>query len=114
MRGKITIARAQQIFNRWIRFRDQNKGCISCGAEVTEAGHYYSAGHHSALRFNEHNVHGQCTRCNRYLHGNAIEYRKGLVKRIGDKNILLLDAGCRNIKKWNQIELKWIIQNYKL
>lgn len=115
MRGKITIARAQKVFNAWIRQRDQDKGCISCNAKITEAGHYLSAGHHSALRFNETNTNGQCYRCNRLLHSNAIYYRQGLINRYGEQKVLLLESSARHaVKKWSKIELQWIIENYKL
>ena len=105
---------AQIIFNRFIRERDKGKGCISCGAEVTEAGHYYSQGHHSALRFNEVNCNGQCSRCNRWLHGNLIHYRNGLLSRYTKQEIDLLDAvGTRGkIKKWTRGELEIIIKQY--
>lgn len=115
MRGKITIARAQKVFNLFIRNRDQDKGCISCGDEVTQAGHYFNAGHYTALRFNEMNVHGQCTRCNCFLHGNLIAYRQGLINRYKEKNVLLLESAARHsVKKWSKTELQWIIENYKL
>ena len=106
-------AKAQMIFNRWIRNRDKDKGCISCGAEVTEAGHYMSAGHYTALRFNEANTNGQCTRCNCFLHGNLIHYRQGLIKKIGEQRVLMLENHTR-IKKWSRYELELIIQTYKL
>ena len=89
-----------------------DKGCISCGAGVQESGHYYSQGHYSALRFSWLNTNGQCTRCNRWLHGNLIQYRKGLEKRIGlDKlNNLDLHADLRKSKKWTRLELEAIVQ----
>jgi len=110
------LAKAQIVFNRWIRFRDKDKGCISCGSQITEAGHYYSQGHHSALRFNEVNVNSQCTRCNKWMHGNLINYRHGLVKRYSQTEIDLLDSvGTRNAaKKWSRVELEIIIEKYKL
>ena len=109
------IAKAQTVFNRFIRHRDHKEGCISCGAEVTEAGHYYSQGHHSALRFNEMNTNGQCVRCNRFLHGNLINYRKGLVKRYGEEKVLMLEnsADLRKSRKWSRFELEEIIKLYK-
>lgn len=107
------LAKAQAVFNKWIRERDKDKGCISCGAAVTEAGHYYSQGHHSALRFNEVNTNGQCTRCNRFLHGNLIHYREGIVKRWGQQKLDLLDSAARNrVKKWSRVELEAIIREY--
>lgn len=109
------LKKAQIVFNRWIRNRDKDKGCISCPAQVSEAGHYYSQGHHSALRFNEVNTNGQCTRCNRFLHGNLIAYRKGIIKRHGQQKLDLLDSAARNrVKKWSRVELEEIIKLYDL
>jgi hypothetical protein len=108
------LKKAQDTFNAYIRLRDKHKGCISCGAMVQEAGHYFSQGHHSALRYNETNTNGQCTRCNRWLHGNLINYRIGLVKKYGEQKVLLLEASARRaVKKWSRTELEAIIQHYK-
>lgn len=104
---------AQTIFNKWIRERDKDKGCISCGHEVTEAGHYLSQGHNSELRFNELNVNGQCTRCNCFMHGNLIHYRVGLIHKYGEQKVLLLESRARKVKKWSRTELEIIIQTYK-
>lgn len=108
-------AKAQKAFNTWIRNRDKDKGCISCGAQVTEAGHYFSQGHHSALRFNEVNTNGQCTRCNCFMHGNLISYRQGLIKRYGEDIVKKLEnaADLRKVKKWSRTELELIIMAYK-
>jgi len=107
------LKKAQEVFNRWIRERDKDKGCISCGSEVDHAGHYYSQGHHSGLRFNEINTNGQCLRCNNFLHGNLINYRKGLVKRYGEAKVMLLENNNVNkVKKWTRVELQAIIQEY--
>jgi hypothetical protein len=107
------LKKAQTVFNKWIRNRDKDKGCISCGTQITEAGHYYSQGHHSALRFNEMNTNGQCTRCNRWLHGNLIKYREGLLKRYGQQKLDLLDSAARNrVKKWDRTTLEQIIKKY--
>lgn len=107
--------KAQATFNKFIRERDCDKGCISCGAAITEAGHYFSAGHYTSLRFNEVNTNGQCVRCNRYLSGNLIAYRQGLIQRYGKEKVLLLEnsAGLRKVKKWSRLELEIIILEYK-
>ena len=109
------LKKTQDVFNRWIRSRDKDKGCISCGAVVTEAGHYHSAGHYSALRFSEINTNGQCTRCNCFLSGNLIHYRQGLVKRYGEEKVLMLENSARfvRIKKWSRFELETLISHYK-
>lgn len=108
------IKKAQDVFNAWIRKRDEGRGCISCGSAVTEAGHYLSAGHNSALRFNEVNTNGQCTRCNCFMHGNLIEYRKGLVKKYGEEKVFMLESISHRIKRWIRFELEAIIQEYRL
>jgi hypothetical protein len=81
---------AQTAFNAYIRFRDTTYGCISCGNNperklggTMDAGHYRSRGAAQHLAFHLHNCHAQCVRCNQYLSGNIVEYRKGLIDRIG-------------------------------
>lgn len=108
-------AKAQSVFNRWIRERDRDKGCISCGGPVDHAGHYFSQGHYSALAFNEMNVNGQCLRCNNFLHGNLIHYRRGLVQRYGEGKVELLEASAelRKVRKWDRTSLQAIIDEYR-
>jgi hypothetical protein len=80
------IKELQVIFNKFIRLRDQNKGCISCGTPLKgkyDAGHYYSAGGNPELRFNEDNVFGQCVYCNQHRHGALLDYAERLPNRIG-------------------------------
>lgn len=108
------LIKAQDEFNKFIRTRDGGRGCISCGARVTEAGHYYAAGHYTALRFNELNTNGQCTRCNCFLHGNLIHYRNGLLKKYGQQKLDLLDSmGRHKVYKWGRFELQTIFEMYK-
>lgn len=89
---------AQASINRYINLRDRNKNCVSCDCSLsvnpggtTDCGHYRSRGSASHLRFNLLNMHSQCSRCNRYLSGNIVEYRKELIKRIGVKRVELLE-----------------------
>ena len=68
----------QILVNKFIRLRDKDKGCISCGQSLNtkfDAGHFRSVGSCPELRFNEENIHGQCVYCNQHLHGNLIQYR---------------------------------------
>ena len=107
--------KAQEVFNKWIRERDKNLGCISCSGKIDHAGHYFSSGHYSLLTFDETNVNGQCLRCNNFLHGNLIHYRMGLVERYGDDKVYELEIKSRNnVKKWDRVELEDIILKYKL
>lgn len=80
------VKELQVIFNRFIRLRDKDEPCISCGKKLGtkyDAGHYRSAGGNPELRFEENNVHAQCVYCNQHLHGNLINYRLGLINRYG-------------------------------
>jgi gamma-glutamylcyclotransferase (GGCT)/AIG2-like uncharacterized protein YtfP len=101
------IRKCTLVFNRWIRNRDKDQPCISCGRYVTlQAGHFYSAGHYPGLRFDPDNVHGQCLRCNMYLSGNLIEYQNGLLGRIGEQRLAKLCFKADQYKKqsyrWNR------------
>lgn len=94
---------AQAAFNRYIRIRDEGKPCVSCGnplidksnyltGSAIDASHYRSRGAASHLKFNVFNVHSACTRCNRQLSGNAVEYRIRLIERIGLGRVERLEA----------------------
>jgi hypothetical protein len=94
------IADAQVAFNAFIRLRDQLAGyhCISSGLPLdwsgnnVDAGHYRSRGSAPHLRFNEDNVHAQSKQENRYKSGNAVDYRIGLIARIGLERVEALEA----------------------
>ncbi|TYF48634.1 hypothetical protein DJ490_24245 [Enterobacter hormaechei] len=94
---------AQSAFNRYIRVRDEGKPCVSCGnpllgksnyltGSAIDASHYRSRGAASHLKFNVFNVHSACTRCNRQLSGNAVEYRIRLIERIGQERVDRLES----------------------
>lgn len=77
---------AQSAFNAWVRQRDHDQPCISCGRHHTgqyHAGHFLSVGARPELRFTESNVHKQCAPCNTHLSGNAVLFRRGLVAKLG-------------------------------
>lgn len=108
-------AKAQAVFNKWIRERDKGQPCISCNSgQPNQACHYLSQGHHSALRFNEDNCHLGCVKCNLFLHGNLVNYRKGLIKKIGEERVLALENTRKAAHKWDRLELIAIIEKYKL
>lgn len=106
----------QKVFNNYVRLRDQDKMCISCGKPGNQAGHYHSVKQYDSLRYNEDNAHVQCAYCNCFLHGNLIEYRKGLIDRIGKNRLLKLENLAseykRNGYKWTRQELTEIKQKY--
>ncbi|WP_241624254.1 recombination protein NinG [Rosenbergiella epipactidis] len=94
---------AQIAFNRFIRWRDYGKDCASCGRPLAwenknltgssiDASHYRSRGAASQHRFNVFNVHAACTRCNRQLSGNAVEFRLRLIQRIGIEKVEAIES----------------------
>lgn len=101
---------ARKVFQKWIRMRDNDKPCISCNtitAEMFDAGHFYKAELYSGLIFNENNCHKQCRKCNRFLNGNELNYRKGLINRYGIDFVNQLDiiADENRVKKYTKEEL---------
>ncbi len=88
------LKEAQAAFNAFVRERDRNEPCISCGrfhAGSYDAGHYRSVGAQPALRFDETNVHKQCVPCNQHNGGNVVEYRIRLIAKIGREAVELLE-----------------------
>ncbi len=104
---------AQAAFNKYIRLRDADRPCISCGITYGKwnAGHYRSVGSNPALRFEPLNNHKQCVQCNQSKSGNAIEYRIGLIARIGLEAVEWLE-GAHQPKKYTIDELKSIKDKY--
>lgn len=108
--------KVQTVFNKYIRLRDIEKGCISCGTPLQnrkfDAGHFYPSTY-EGIRFNENNVHGQCVPCNRNKHGNLHEYRKNITNRINQNELKWLDEN-RYIKlKLSKTELEELYNKYK-
>lgn len=112
---------AEREFNAYIRARDANLPCISCGAPPPDlsglhagrdAGHYRSVGSASHLRFHEDNVHAQCVHCNQWGAGRAVDYRIGLIARIGEARVVALETN-NTVRKWQPDELRAIRDTYR-
>ena len=107
---------AQAAFNAWIRWRDRDQPCISCGRHHQgqyHAGHYRSVGSTPELRFELMNCHKQCQPCNTHLSGNAINYRINLVQLIGADAVEWLE-GPHEAKKYTIEDLIEIRDKYRL
>jgi hypothetical protein len=107
---------AQKVFNQYIRLRDKNQTCISCDSKLGskyDAGHFYSMGGHKAVTFDEDNVHAQCVACNQFKSGNLINYREGLIKRIGEAKLNDLSQRANQTRKYTNDELQELIKTYK-
>jgi len=109
------LKEAQVVFNKFIRLRDIGLVCISCNLppKKKNAGHYYSQGGHSNVRFDEDNVHLQCEACNTHLSGNLLNYQIGIEKRIGAEKLIELQGRAHLEKRWTVEEIKNIIKKYK-
>jgi hypothetical protein len=112
------IKATQIIFNKYIRLRDKGQVCISCQKKLKEgnvdAGHMWSAGGHSNLRFNEFNVNAQCSRpCNKDKAGDINNYRLGFVERYGIEKLNEIDSLAKIERKFTKEELKELMQIYK-
>ncbi|MGY2215695.1 recombination protein NinG [Pseudomonas sp. SDO558_S425] len=111
---------AQQAFNEYVRTRDQAAGhpCISSGkpldwsGNAVDAGHYRSVGSAPHLRFDERNCHAQSKQDNRFLSGNAVDYRIGLIARIGQEAVDALEAD-QSVRKYSVEQIKDIKAKYR-
>lgn len=110
------MAEVQKEFNKYIRLRDKNEPCISCGNTNDvkyDAGHYKTVGAYPELRFEELNCHKQCSKnCNVEKSGNIIEYRKRLIKKIGLNKVEWLE-GPHEAKNYTIEDLKELKALYR-
>lgn len=118
MRTKPQLVKvAQTAFNAFVRVRDSDKPCISCGKKATnesnstDAGHFRSVGSAPHMRFVEDNCHGQCKHCNQYLAGNVLAYRKGLIERVGLARVEQIEAD-QTVRKYTKEGLQEIARHY--
>jgi len=113
------LREAQAAFNAYIRYRDTDLPCISCGdfTPMTrggdyDCGHYRSIGANPELRFHEQNANKQCKRCNSHLSGNIANYRVGLLLKYGPEIVAEIE-GPHEVKKYSIEDLKAIKADYK-
>jgi hypothetical protein len=114
------IKKAQHAFNAFIRERDKDRPCICCGLPLGagevggafDCGHYRSTGSASHLRFDERNAHAQRKVCNRWGAGRAVDYRLGLISRIGLEAVESLESENDPVK-WERDTLRQIATIYR-
>jgi hypothetical protein len=114
--------KADGAFSLFIRTRDSQSyegksfRCISCGRvlpiEQADCGHYVNR-QHMSLRFSVLNCHAQCRKCNRFMEGNIQDYRKGLIEKIGEAKVLLLEATKHITNKISNFELELLTKHYR-
>ena len=114
-------AKLDKVFSMYIRLRDSKQygykyfKCISCGKilpfEKADAGHYMSRRHNST-RFDEDNVHAECSYDNRFNAEHLDGFRDNLVKKIGQQRFDLLRAKANTTKSYSELEYKALIKYY--
>ena len=125
--SKLTLKRkVWSAFSKYIRLRDCLKTtgtlthgkCITCGKLLSinfcDAGHFVSRRYNATL-FAEKNCHIQCRYCNRYLHGNLLEYRRQIIKLYGEGADIELEDKAMEIKRYTpqaltELEKYYIIE----
>jgi hypothetical protein len=117
MKGVRELTReTQPIFNLYIRMRDADKPCISCGKyfDTWDCGHFLGVGARPDLRFDEMNAHKQCKSCNsgsgnhaRKRYTVAQDYRIKLIERIGLAEVERLE-GPYEPKRYREDDLNEI------
>jgi hypothetical protein len=113
------VNKVKVIFQKWIRERDKDLPCISCGttkASMWHASHFKKAETFSGVIFHELNTWKSCSKCNVFLNGNELKYRENLVKKIGVEQVEALEdlANETRTKKWTIEELQLIKTKYKI
>jgi hypothetical protein len=114
-------AKLDKVFSMYIRLRDSKRygykyfKCISCGKilpfEKADAGHYMSR-RHNATRFDEDNVHAECSYDNRFNAEHLDGFRENLIRKIGQQRFDLLRAKANTSKSFSDFELKELIKYY--
>lgn len=111
------LKEAQAEFNKYTRLRDDKDPCISCQKfhpGQYHAGHYLTTSARPDLRFDERNCHKQCAPCNNHLSGNIQEYRKHLIRKIGEDQVVDMETGLVGRADWSIDEIMAIRQLYKV
>lgn len=93
--------RAQAAVNKYVRVRDRDLPCISCGRYHQgqyHAGHYRSVAACSSRRFYTLNINKQCSVCNTHLSSNAIQYRHALIEKYGAEIVESIESANNQVR----------------
>lgn len=103
-------------FSIFIRKRDKDKGCITCGIKkdwkLMDCGHYLRRGL-MATRWNERNTAMQCKKCNGWNEGEKDIFRKKLVEMYGLPFVELIESERYKPAHISTNELKIMILHYR-
>lgn len=91
--------KVQEAFNRYIVLRDGK--CFTCGSDRNlQASHYFAVKSAPATRYDENNVHAQCSRCHIETHNKGgYRYAMAMLTRYGEELMdKLLAKSCSKAK----------------
>tara|TARA_R110002126_G_C10262775_1_gene483221 strand:+ start:211 stop:714 length:504 start_codon:yes stop_codon:yes gene_type:complete len=102
----------QKVVNQWVKYRDQNKPCCTCGTTNDikyDAGHFYTVAARPDIRFELTNIHRQCSmKCNQRGSGMRAEYKVFIVEKYGEDHLDWLESEKAGLKTqfphWSDIE----------
>jgi len=111
---KLSKTKADKYFSEYIRERDKDKPCITCGKHTNDkdCGHFISRRYES-VRFDEKNAHGQCQKCNRFEYGNQYEHGKQVDRLYGKGTADELLLKSKMLCKRDQNDYEEIAKHYK-
>ena len=107
------------VVSLYIRLRDSNENgfltCCTCPSEIhykdADAGHWLSRGNMS-VRWDEHNIAGQCRKCNRMEYGEQDKFAEYIENRWNGMTDWLLEQ-ARIPQRFSISELKELLEAYK-
>ena len=97
------VDKLDRIFSLFIRYRDT----------MPNGYFHYINRQHMSTRFDEMNCNAQCSHCNRFMEGNIQDYRRRLVAKYGERNVLILEAKKNVTKQFSDFQLEKLITHYK-
>jgi len=115
------VKKLDDVFSKFIRQRDTDEDglcyCYTCTTikdlKEMDAGHYIKRGC-MRTRWDERDVHAQCTTCNRFKGGRMDEYALHLIKDYGEGIIEeLMQLKHMPVKKHTIEELECLVKLYK-
>lgn len=107
-------------FSLFIRLRDTDRNGIftCCTCHEKKEWHQLNAGHFISRRFmntrwDEENVHGQCSKCNVILSGMQYDYSLFMDVRYGEGAAKRMHSKAQEVKKFTTDEIKVLITYYQ-
>jgi len=112
---KLVVKKLDAVFSKYIRLRDQGKGCITCGKQQPwqeqQNCHFFSRGRY-ATRWDENNCFAGCVTCNVFLKGNYIQYTLKIVDMFGRTFVDELEKKSLKTVKIPTVVLLEMIDDY--